>query len=363
MKKGLIAAGVAVIAVAAVIAVPRIMRKETSVEVVLPVVDLIQPELASIELYRELTGTVEPSDVVYIYPKAAGDVKSVSVKVGDYVTEGQQICEIDTKQVDSAKLTMDAALIALNDANTNLQRMEVLYAAGDISAQAIEQYRSQAQSAQIQYDGAKLAYDYQVEFSKITAPISGKVESCGIEEFDTVSQQSLVCVIAGEGSRAVSFSVPEKIAVKLHVGDGIQIEKNGSDYEGVITEVNTMVDASTGLFKVKASVENGDTLPTGTIVKLKVISDQANDVLTLPVDAVYYSGGDAYIYTYDNGTVHKIAVDVGIYDSERIQILSGVNAGEKVINTWSSELFEGSQVQAADETEQTAATAAETKAE
>ena len=69
--------------------------------------------------------------------------------------------------------------------------------------------------------------------------------------------------------------------------------------------------------------------------------------MTIPVDAVYYSGGDAYVYTYDNGTVHHIPVEVGIYDSERIQILSGISAADEVITTWSSELFEGSRVQKA----------------
>jgi len=104
-----------------------------------------------------------------------------------------------------------------------------------------------------------------------------------------------------------------------------------------------MIDDSTGLFKVKASVENGDALPTGSTTKLSVISDRADNVLTIPVDAVYYSGGDAYVYTYDNGTVHYVPVEVGLYDSQKAQILSGINASDEVITTWSSELYEGSQ--------------------
>ena len=106
-----------------------------------------------------------------------------------------------------------------------------------------------------------------------------------------------------------------------------------------------MIDDSTGLFKVKASVENGDALPTGSTTKLSVISDRADNVLTIPVDAVYYSGGDAYVYTYDNGTVHYVPVEVGLYDSQKAQILSGINASDEVITTWSSELYEGSRKQ------------------
>lgn len=70
--------------------------------------------------------------------------------------------------------------------------------------------------------------------------------------------------------------------------------------------------------------------------------------MTIPVDSVYYSGGDAYVYTYDNGTVHQVPVEVGIYDSQLAQILSGISMSDQVITTWSSELYEGSQVAAAE---------------
>ncbi len=112
-----------------------------------------------------------------------------------------------------------------------------------------------------------------------------------------------------------------------------------------MTEISSMIDADTGLFKVKASVENGDALPTGSAVSLFVVSDRADQAMSIPVDAVYYSGGDAYVYTYDNGTVHHIPVEVGIYDSERAEILSGIQSDDLVITTWSSELAEGAKAQ------------------
>lgn len=353
MKKGIImAAGVAVV-LAAVVVLPKVLRSKTVVEEApVPVVEVQKPELGSIELYRNLVGTVEPSDVVYIYPKMAGEVTDVFVKAGDMVQEGQDICRIDTKQVDAARLSLEGAQVALNNANTNLARQQALFAAGDISSAAFEQAQSQADSARIQYDTAKLNYDNQMEFSNITASIAGKVEICDIEVHDNVSQQMLICVISGEGSKAVSFSVTEKVVDQLHVGDPVVIEKNGEEYHGSITEVSSMIDASTGLFKVKSSVDSGDALPTGSAVKLYVTSDKTENAMTLPVDAVYYSGGDAYVYTYDNGIVHRVAVEEGIYDSERIEILSGLNMEDEVITTWSSELFEGSRVQKAPSAEE-----------
>lgn len=369
MKKGIIIAGVAVAAVVAVIVLPKALRaKPVEIEELLPVVEVQSPELGNIELYRNLVGKVEPSDVVYIYPKMAGEVTEVFVKAGDVVTQGQPICKIDTKQVENARLSLQSAELNRNDAQTNLSRQQALFAAGDISSVAFEQAQTAVKNAQIQYETAKLNYDNQVEYSNITATISGKIEICDIEVHDNISSLNLICVISGEGSKAVSFSVPEKIVNHLEEGDIITIEKNGMEYEGSINEISSMIDAATGLFKIKASVENGDALATGSTVKLYVISDKVENVMTLPVDAVYYSGGNAYLYLYQDGVVKRQPADVGIYDSERIQILSGLTSSDRVITTWSSELFDGSKVTIAGEKQESSQaqpddSEAETKAE
>lgn len=359
MSKKHIVIGTAVVAaVAAVIVLPRVLKAKEEAEVVAPpIVRVEQPAMGTIELSTGLIGSVEPSDVVYITPKMAGEVTEIYVKAGDVVAEGQLICKIDTRQVDSAKINLDAAEIALQDAKTNLSRMQVLYASGDISAQAFEQVQSGVKSAQLNYDGAKLAYDMQMEYSNIAAPIRGTIESIDMEIHDTVAQQNLICVIAGEGNKAVSFSVTERVLGQIKDGDQIRIEKNGSEYTGVITQVSSMVDAATGLFKVKASVSGGDALATGTSVKLYVTSEKAQDVMTLPVSAIYYEGGEPLVYTYDEGIIHKVPVETGISDVERIHIKSGITMEDQVITTWSAELYEGAPAVLAEEV--TAETAAE----
>ena len=351
MRKGIVIGGAVVVlaAAAAAMVLPRMFQKEeVTAEVSLPVVEVQSPKLGTIELKRELVGQVEPSDVVYLYPKMAGEVTQVYVKARETVYEGQPICDIDTKQVENARLSLEAAEQSLRDAQTNLSRQQALFSAGDISSAVYEQAQTQATNARINYDTAKLNYDNQVEYSHITATISGKVEICDVEVHDNVSAQNLIAVISGEGSKSVTFSVPEKIADQLHPGDAVTIEKNGREYVGTVNEVSSMIDAATGVFKIKASVENGDALPTGSSAKLYVTSDKQENVMTIPVDSVYYSGGDAYVYTYDNGTVHQVPVEVGIYDSQLAQILSGISMSDQVITTWSSELYEGSQVAAAE---------------
>lgn len=334
--------GIVAVGVLAALILPRYLRKEETADpAVPPVVRAEQPGTGTITLYRELTGTVEPTDMVTVIPKLAGEVKEVHVKTGDHVQEGQAILTIDNRQLDSARITMETARVTLSDAQTNLARMQVLYESGDISAQAFEQTRSAASQAQLQYDAAKLNYDTQAEYTTITAPIAGVVESLDTEIHDLISQSAPVCVITGGEGMMVKFSVPEKIAAGIVPGDPLTVEKGGSSYEGTITEVSSMVDPATGLFPAEGTVPGAQGLAAGTVVKLSVVSEKAENVMTVPVDTVYYEGGDAFVYTYEDGTVHKVAVEVGLYNSEQAQILSGIDGSAMVLTTWNSELHDG----------------------
>ncbi len=349
MKTGAkILTGVVIAGVLAAVIVPRLMKEEPPIEAApLPNVTVENPLKRDIVLESGLIGTIEPSDILYVTPKVAGEIQQVLVSAGDVVKQGQALCKIDNKkQIDNAKIQMDSAAVALQNAQSNLNRMQVLFASGDISAQSFEQVQVQARSAQLQYQAAKLGYDTQVEYSTVTAPIGGKLESVNMELHSMVSQSSQLCVITGEGVKKVSFSVPERIKVNLELGSRIRLQKQGTEYEAEITKMADMISPQTGLFEVEASIEEGDGLAPGSTVKLFVVSDYTRDAITIPVDAVYYDGGDAYAYTCEGSTVHKVPVETGIFDEERIEILSGINMQDKVIVTWSSELYEGSQVNA-----------------
>lgn len=343
MKKKIIIAGIAVVVIAAAI-IPRFTQKKPFAQPVAPpVLSAENPVTGDIKITTDLIGTIEPSDVVYIYPKASGDITAVNVKSGDIVTEGQILCEIDTKQVETAKNTMDNAEVSLAEAQSALNRMKILYEGGTISAQSYEDYQNSVKKAQIQYDTARIAYQNQLEYSSITAPISGKVESSDMELHDTVSMSDLICVISGEGSKVISFNVTERIKKALSAGDTITINKDDTSYEGIITEINSMADASTGLFKVKAAIENYDDLSTGTMLQLAVISDKTEQAMTIPVNSVYFDSNDTYVYTFDNGTIHKVSIEPGIFDSQSLEVLSGLTYDDLVVTTWSSELYEGAQ--------------------
>ena len=324
------------------------MAQEASVTVV----KAANPVTGDLSLSTGLTGTVEAADVVYVYAKASGDVTAVHVKAGDMVTAGQVLCEIDTDQVDSARNSLESAQVNLSQAQNNLIRMQLLYQGGDLSEQEYEQYTNAVKSAQLQYESARIAYDRQVEYSTVTAPISGRVESCEAEVYDRVNQSGQLCVISGEGESRITFFVTQRMMNQIREGDEVEISRNGKLYPGNISEISSMVDESSGLFKVKAELQDTEEIAIGSTVKLNVVTERAQDVMLVPVDAIYYSGGDGYVYRYEDGTAKMTPVEVGLYDSEYAEIRSGLSAADLVVSTWSSNLYEGAKIRLRDESEE-----------
>ena len=329
----------------------RLNQEETVMEEIPdPTVRVENPVEATIELKTGLTGTVSAAESVYVIATGNGEVLEVYAKLGDLVEKDQELFKIDNLQLESAKIQLESAKIQLRDAQTNLNRMKVLYESGDISAQAYEQVASGVEAAKLQVEALELAYDAQQDATVVKAPISGRLESFNVVEKNMLSA-GMVGVISSEGSKTVNFAVTERVQQGIKVGDPFTVEKNGMEYHGTITEVGTMVDMQTGLFMVKASLENADGLPNGSMVKLYVTAHKAEDVITVPADCVNYDDGEAFVYTYEaeTGLAKKVFVEDGLVDAEKIEIESGLDLDDQVIVSWTRELYDGAAVQVAAE--------------
>ena len=366
-------------------AVVRRIRKPADAVVTapLPTVTVDTPQRGTIEIETSLVGQLAAGDVYYVMPKAAGEIREIYVNQGDTVQEGDAICKIDNqKQIDAARISLDSAQVAVSNAQdsvaaaqTNLNRMTALLQTGDISSQAYEQTKSaydQAsaglESAKLQLQSAQLQYDTQVEFSVVTAPVSGRIESESMELNAMASQSSQLCVISGNGAKKLKFSVTDRMLPAFSVGSKVRVEKQGQTYEGSVTSISTLVDQATGLYQIEANVADGGAIPAGASVKVYFVSERADDAVTVPTDSVYYDGGKNYVYTLSYidesdiaqdeagsrvtimdgnraGTVHKVEVETGISDAEHTAIISGISDTDLVITSWTNQLYEGAQVQ------------------
>lgn len=234
--------------------------------------------------------------------------------------------------------------------------------------------RTAYNNAQIAYNAAKDAYDLaagisredtevtvdaglraaevaleaqakQLEYTKIYAPISGVIEQKNVSAHDLTSVSQPAYTVSNKSLMTVEFNVSQSAVANLSVGDAVQVENAGTMVEGTISEIATMVDPQSGLFSVKASVDQADMpLYTGAIVKLYADTEKATDSILVPNDAIYYDGDLPYLYVYQDGVAVKTEVTTGISDMNHIQIVSGITEEDEVITTWHPRLLDGAQV-------------------
>lgn len=358
----------------------RMMKPQEEIQTKgLPAVTLTTATEGSIEQTTALMGTVQPSDTYYITPKVAGELVEIYVQNGQSVEEGAPIAKIDNqKQIDAAKSQMEAANASVQAASQQaataqdaVNRMTPLYESGDISVQSYNQTANSAKAAASQVDAAKaqaasakLNYETQVEFATVTAPAAGVVQNQNMTLHGMVSQSSQLCVITGTGAKVVKFNVTEDVLQNLTMGQTVTVEKNGTSYSGTITKLTKLVDPQSGLFPVEATLSGAGALSDGSSTKLSLVAAKADHALLVPVDAVYYSGGNPYVYTYENGLVKRVFITTGISDDQYYEVTDGLDGTEQIVNSWTDDIYDGAEVRIVDadgQTTENASTGAETE--
>lgn len=340
--------------------------KEKIVTDPLSTVSVGHPEYSDISNETSLIGTVMPGDVYYVIPKASGEITEIFVATGDKVKAGDPVCTIDnSKAVDSAAISLKSAQDAVALARTNLDRMAALLQTGDISKQAYESTKNGYDQAVAALEGAQLQYDTQVEFSTVTAPVDGKVESVNMSINGLASPQSQVCVISSDGENKITINVTDRLLGAFLKGTELKVTKQGSEYAAKVTSVSSLPSSTTGLYPVEAVFTEANSIPNGSSIKVTFVSESSEHALSLDTDAVQYDGGSTYVYTisYNDenddlggknvgisennrlGTVHKVEVETGMSDNNRTEILNGIDENSLVIMSWTSQLYEGAQVQ------------------
>lgn len=247
--------------------------------------------------------------------------------------DSQRLAE---KMLEDYELYTKAVIIA--GANYQLAGANV----GVISAEtSMTQAQAGAKQAQAGVDAAQL----QLEYTKVTAPVSGIITKKNVTVNNMAAQGSPAYVISADNGVNVTFYVAESVMKELTIGQDVQVERNGEHYTAQISENAGVADSTSGLFKIKAQLTSGaDKLITGTNVKLTLATQKAQDVMTIPVDSVYYESQKAYVYCMEGGKAVRTQIETGIANNESVEVKSGLTRDSQVIITWASQLKDGSDV-------------------
>lgn len=236
--------------------------------------------------------------------------------------------------------------------------------AGSIQSQVaaqsgLKQAQAGVKQAQAGVEGAQLQLDY----TKVTAPVSGTITKKNVTTNNMAATGNVAYVITAEDEMNIVFYVAETVMRQAEVGQQIQVERNGEVYQAQITENAGVADQTSGLFKLKAQFTGGaENMITGTKVKITMATDKADNVMTIPVDSVYYESRTAYVYVMDGGKAVRTEVETGITNNTDVEIKSGITKDSEIITTWAAQLRDGADVRLKGDSADTSAETSETEA-
>ena len=368
MQKGLKAIGILIVLlVLSFFIALRIMKPKEEVEgKPLPTVTCISMEKGDISVKEELLGEISAKEQFRLLSKISGEVLEIDKENGSEVKKGERIALLDNqKQIDAAKYSLEQAKAQAEVARDSRDRLAALKESGDISVQDFEAADAQAKAAEAQVKAAKLNYDTQVEFSEIIAPSDGILQNSILVKGAFIPQGTQLATLMGAGSQQVLFSATEELVKNLSVGQSIMLEKGKESYPGTITEISSVLLPETGLFPVKAEVENTD-FPEGSKAKISLTKDSRSSVNTLPLNVLYYENGEAFVYVFEGtdgneGLLRKKKVELGLSDEESAEILSGLSDRDKVVSSWNNEMFDGAKVRLQDKKDESVKDSAKEK--
>ena len=328
----------------------RVLKPKEEVEhTQLPLATGISVEKGDLSIAESLVGTIEASEQYALASKVSGEVLEIYAENGAELKKGDKIARLDNqKQIDAAKYTLEQAQAQAKAASDARNRLASLQASGDISAQDFEAADAQAKAAEAQVKAAKLNYDTQVEFATITAPADGVLQNSILVKDAMIPQGTQIASLMGKGKQQLVFSATEELMKNLSLGQEVKVEKGQEQYTGSITEISGVMNAQTGLFTVKANLENSS-LPEGSRVKLTVTKDSRTGVNLLPLSVIYYDNGSPYVYLLEkgegeNGTIKKQFIELGLQGEEKVEILSGLSEKDLVVSSWNNEMYDGAKV-------------------
>ena len=291
-------------------------------------VEVIEVGRGDISNYILLSSNLETETMADVYARMQGIVEKISKEEGQIVAKGEVLLELEATQY---ALAEEKARLEYLRQESTFKRLETMYKESLLSSEEFENAKYTLEAAEVQWDEAKLNLDYM----KIRAPISGRVG----ERIAKIGQRiqptdKIFSVIDNSQVIAVVY-VPEKNLDDLKIG---QKAKVFSDYlqdrtfKSWIKRISPVVDPASGTFKVTLGVENIDNkLRPGMFVNTHIILNTHKDVILIPKTAIVYENQFLNVFVVRDSLAHKVRLQPGYEDNEKIESLDGIESGEKII--------------------------------
>ena len=295
-------------------------------------------------------GNVAATDDVYVMPKASGVVRSVNVSVGDYVTQGQVICQLDTVDLQTslslAKTQYDTLNTSYQEAVKNRDRYAALYAEGAVSLAQYEQAETTVKTMNL--EGARLQVQQiqdQINNCTVRSTINGVVAEVNVNPGD-MAGGNYVARVVDIGQVKLIANVTETVLASFSQGMEVSVKIDAASAEPFVGKVSSMPVAAnaTMTYPVEITIDNPEhTIMAGMFAEVSVVREQsAAENLIIPKSAVN-NEGQVFVVDAQN-IAHQQQVETGLSDDNNVEILSGLNEGDLVVTVGGYLLSEGAEV-------------------
>ena len=335
-------------------------------------VDLASADIGQVREVLLLTGALKPKESVDVVAKATGRLEKIYFQVGDRVTKGALVAELEDDEIQQrvrraeASLAVSAANVTqrqaeLSNVKANLERAKQLFEEGLQSPQEFEQQKTglamiEAQvelaAAQRQQAEAELReLNIQLEQTKIYAPLSGDVAQRFVDEGALLSPSTPILRIVNLSTMVSQGNVPERNVGKLRIGNQAEVRVDAMPdkvFYGRIARISPVLDAATRSALIEIDIANpGRTLKAEMFARINLDLGTMREATLIPRDGLVYRGTQPGVYVLEGEDGDRPvfrAIETGMTREDEVEVLANLDPGTKIVGRGATMLRDGDRI-------------------
>jgi len=317
---------------------------------------------ASAVYYDQYQGVVVALNSVELRSEVSGFITGIFFKEGDVVPKGKELYEIDRRKYEAAYqqaiANLQSAEANLVKAQKDIDRYTMLLKNDAVARQTVDQAQAAYETNKSQVAVAKagvLSAKTDLSYSIITAPFTGRI---GISQVKLGAQvtpgTTLLNTISSENPIGVDVVIDEQDINRFY---NLQRKSSDSTFRlllsdsdnypraGKLLAIDRGVASGTGTIKVRVQFPNDqDLLKDGMSCVLKVLNNQSGRRVQIPYKAITEQMGEFFVFVSQDTIARQHKVKLGPRVGNNVVIMSGINAGDKVITDGFQRLRDGGKI-------------------
>ena len=289
--------------------------------------------------YLEIQGKIDAEENIQVNPEAQGVVTAVYVKIGQNVGKGQTLAQIDDKVLrqNIAELQTQLTLAtSLYNRQKNLWDQKIGTEVQFINA------KTQKEAAENRISTLRS----QIAMYKIKAPISGTIDAMDLKVGQAVAPGNSGIRIINASKLKAKAQVAETYAGRVSQGDEVNVifPDVPDSLQTKINFASKTIDPASRSFEVQVNLPSNKKYRPNMLAVLKIVDYQNAKAIVIPIAAIQKAENGDFVFTAVNGIAKKVVVKQGKTYDGKVEILSGLKVGDKVITAGAQNLNEDDSV-------------------